>query len=58
MATNSNFMAEGVAMLWNQKFIDLVDWRDNNFSLMTNFHFLETRAKGTLVNVYGPKYFP
>ena len=58
MATDVDCMEGSIVVLWHQKSIDLLEWRANNFSLMANFKFLETGAKGTLVNVYGPSTFP
>ena len=58
MATDAVGMVGGAAMLWQPISVDLMEWRANQFSLMANFNFLETGAKGSLVNVYGPSTFP
>ena len=58
MAMDADHMAGGVAVLWNLNSIGISNLRGNHLSLMANFNFLEMRAKGTLVNIYGQSTFP
>ena len=50
--------AGGVAILWQPRVVELFDWRANKFALMADFHILDSGAKGSLGNVYGPNSFP
>ena len=58
MVTDAVRMVGCLVVMWKSKSIDLMEWWANQFSLMSNFNFLELGDKGTLVNVYGPSYFP
>ena len=57
MAINAARMVGGMVVLWHPNSINLTEWRDNKFSLMANFKALDSGAKGTLVNVYGPSTY-
>ena len=38
--------------------MELSEWEANQFSLMENFHLLDSGVTGSLMNVYGPSGFP
>ena len=47
-----------IAIFWHPQVVDFTDWRANKFSLMADFQHLDSRVKGTIVNVYGLSSFP
>ena len=48
----------GVAIFWKPRVVELSDWRANKFSLMADFHILDSGVKGSPGNVYGRNSFP
>ena len=58
MALDAAGQSGGIAILWTPQVVALINWRDNKFSLMAKFKALDSGAKGTLVNVYGPSAYP
>ena len=48
----------GVEIFWQPQTMELTDWRANKFKVMEDFYFLDSRVKGSLLNVYGPSSFP
>ena len=47
----------GIATFWLPQVVELLDWRANKFALMADFQHLDSVAKGTIVNIYGPGSF-
>ena len=47
----------GMEILWHPDSICLTDWRENHFSLSTNFTILDSVEKRNLTNIYGPIAF-
>ena len=51
-------MKGGMAILWQPRVVDLLEWRAGHFSLLADFQILGTEIKGTIMNIYGPSAFP
>ena len=47
----------GLAILWQPRTVEFSNWRANKFALMAYFFLLDSGAKGSLGNIYGPSYF-
>ena len=58
MATDANGMKGGMAILWQPKEVDLLEWRAGHFSLIAEFQILGSEIKGMIANIYGPSAFP
>ena len=58
MALDTAGKSCGLAIFWCPQVVELSGWRANRFALMADFHHLDSRVKGMIVNVYGPSSFP
>ena len=51
-------MKGGMAILWKPREVDLLEWRDDHFSLIMEFQILGLEIRGTIANIYGPISLP
>ena len=58
MALDAMGQAGGIAILLQPGVVELLGWRANKFSLMTDFCLLDSGVKGMLGNIYGLSCFP
>ena len=58
MATDKDGMKGGMAILWNPREVNLLEWRASHFSLIAEFQILGSKISKTIANIYGPSAFP
>ena len=58
MELDADGLKRGMAILWQPREVDLLEWRAGHFSLLAEFQILGTKITGTIVNIYGPSSFP
>ena len=57
MALDAMGQEGGIAILWQPEVVEISDWHANKFSLMAEFHLLDSDVRGSMGNVYGPSSF-
>ena len=58
MATYMVGMKWGMAILWQLREVNLLEWRAGHFSLIEEFQILGSEISGMIANIYGPSSFP
>ena len=58
MEMDVDAMKGGMAILWQPKEVNLLEWRASHFSLIAEFQILGSEISGTIANIYGPSAFP